>query len=90
MSAKETRIASKDANFTFVSTPGQDAVASWIDRVYRPERLDRDAGTRQRIVNDRVHDLVAHGGTLVSSHDAVSRRVEWLIDSDSDLVEVGD
>lgn len=64
MSANDTRISSSDTNVTFVSTPARDVVESWIDRVYRPERLDRAAGTRQRIVNDHRPRLGCPWGNI--------------------------
>lgn len=89
----ETRVSGRDKDFTFVTETTREVVAAWIDRVYRPERLSRDSGTRKRIIDDRLNDLCAYGGAVVSLHDANSGRVQWLVtstDGDSQSSEVGD
>ena len=53
-------------------------VARWVDRHYRPERLNRDPDSRDRIVAERIRDLNLYGSTLVSRHDSITGRAEWI------------
>jgi hypothetical protein len=54
-------------------------VAAWIDRYYRPERLNREPGSRERIIADREAELDELGSTIISHHDAVTGHAEWLV-----------
>lgn len=61
-----------------VEVQGPPDVAAWIDRKYKPDRLNREPGTRERIIASREHDLREYGSTLISHHDAITGRTEWL------------
>ena len=47
-----------------------ETVTQWIDNNYRPERLNRDEGTRNRIIADRVTDMESYGEAWISRHDS--------------------
>jgi len=53
-------------------------VAEFIDTYYKPDRLNREPGTRDRIITDRERDLEQYGRTLISHHDCVRGKVAWL------------
>ena len=53
-------------------------VAEWIDRLYKPERLNALEWRRERIIEDRLSDLTRLGHALISRHDSVTGNPEWL------------
>lgn len=53
-------------------------VAAWLDKYYKPERLNRNKDTRAWIIADRTKDLIKWGNTLISKHDSVTGKAEWL------------
>jgi len=59
-----------------------------LDRWYRPERLNRDLGSRQRLIDDRLCDIMRDGlATLASRHDSVTGRTIMAIeDADGYLI----
>ncbi len=46
-------------------------VTEFIDRYYKPSRLNADPGRRERIIADREEDLKLYGEALISRHDSV-------------------
>lgn len=55
------------------------SVAAAMDRYYRPERLNRPGGTRERLIADRETELANKGyAWLASHHDSVTGRVLYL------------
>lgn len=56
-----------------------NGVARWLDKYYKEDRLNRPGGTREKIIKDRALDLVLYGHTLISRHDSVTGKAEWLI-----------
>jgi len=55
-----------------------ETVAFWIDNNYRDDRLNRDAGTRARIVADRIADIETRGDAFISRHDSKDGQVKVL------------
>lgn len=48
---------------------------------YKPERLHREPGTRDRIADDRRRDLARYGRTILASHhDSVMGCTVWIVD----------
>lgn len=55
------------------------SVAAAMDRYYRPERLNRPGGTRERLIADRETEITEKGyAWLASHHDSVTGRVLYL------------
>ena len=52
------------------------AIAHWIDRYYKPDRLNALPGRRERIIEDRVQDVERSGWTLISRHDSMTGKAE--------------
>ncbi|WP_280389883.1 hypothetical protein [Nocardia wallacei] len=63
---------------TSINEVTETAVAEWIDRYYKNDRLTRESGTRGRIIADRLDDMQRYGRTLISRHDSVTGNPEWL------------
>ncbi|MBN7333086.1 hypothetical protein [Mycobacteroides abscessus] len=63
-----------DINTTTASEMTELCVAEWLDVYHKPERLNRERGTR-----DRLADLRISGSAIISRHDSVSGRVEFLV-----------
>lgn len=61
-----------DPGVTVIDEITRSAVADWIDRHYKPDRLNRTPGCRERIITDRFNDMHRHGATLISRHDSVT------------------
>lgn len=67
-----------DARRTTAAEVSEQCVAEWIDTHYKPDRLNRDTGTRSRLIADSLTDLRASGSAFISRHDSVSGHVEIL------------
>jgi len=52
-------------------------VAEWVDRYYKPDRLNRPGGTREHIIANREREVERDGTTLISRHDSVTGQAEW-------------
>lgn len=79
-------------------------VAQFVDRYYRPERLLREPGTRERIIASREQDMRRFGEAIISRHDSVTgdimvlynprwasrRHLRWLATSEHDEEHCGE
>lgn len=54
----------------------EDQISDWVDRLYKPDRLNREPDTRTAIIADRVNEASQTGWTLISQHDSITGRVE--------------
>jgi hypothetical protein len=50
----------------------------FVDKYYKPDRLNRTPGTRDRIIHDRQSDIRNNRTTLISHHDSVTGRTMIL------------
>lgn len=53
-------------------------VAEFMDRYYKPDRLRRDKGSRERLIADREQDIRERGRALISHHDSVTGDAVYL------------
>lgn len=67
-----------DAHLTIIGEPDLATVLRWLDDKYKPERLNREIGSRELIGESRVSDLKDHGYSLISHHDARSGCAEYI------------
>jgi hypothetical protein len=72
-------------NATLVAGATEERVAKWNDSHYKPERLNSVDGRRERLIADRLSDLTRDGYALISRHDSLSGRAEWLTTSLNNL-----
>ncbi|MDN4571908.1 hypothetical protein DBB29_24935 [Pandoraea cepalis] len=64
-----------------------DDVATAMDHFYKPDRLNRQDGTRERLIADRTLELVSHGFACVASfHDSVIGEAVYLRRVDKGLI----
>ncbi len=55
------------------------SVSAAMDRFYKPDRLNRDPGTRERLIADREQCIAEDGfDVLASHHDSVTGRGVWI------------
>ncbi|WP_280465997.1 hypothetical protein [Nocardia brasiliensis] len=63
---------------TVISAVTKTAVTEWIDRHYKADRLNRDPGSRERIIADRLNDMQHHGRAVISRHESITGEAVWL------------
>ena len=51
-------------------------IVEWIDRFYKPDRLNAEAGRRERIIADRQKDFSENKIALIGRHDSVTGKIE--------------
>ena len=60
----------------------RDAIDRWMRRFYRPERFHNEPGwnadREQRLIADREADIQRQGFALISHHDSVTGKAEYL------------
>lgn len=64
-----------------------DSVARAMDTYYKHDRLNRDGGTRERLIADREETLAARGFDIIAScHDSVNGSGMYIRKLDNELV----
>lgn len=61
-----------------VSDEKKMTVAEFMDRYYKPDRLRRDKGSRERLIADREQDIRESGLAIISRHDSVTGEAVYL------------
>lgn len=69
-------------------TPATEmTVEEWVRRYYKPDRLNREPDSAERIVEDRKRDMELYGEAVISHHDAVTGYTEWYASEAGEALE---